>query len=259
MSQSHDKPDKSIPTPTASGRRHAPAGFVQVRFDGFELDEANARLLRDGQPVALAPTPFAVLCALVRQRGSLISKNDLLDAVWGHRYVSDSVLKTVISELRTAIVDDARRPRYIETVSRRGYRFIAVTSAVLPTPSPVASPLVAQAVQAPLIIGRTDAFAQLRAAWNRACRGKRTIVWVAGDPGIGKTTLIDHFVSELGEVVIARGQCVEQYGAGEPYLPILEALAELCRRDSAVRAVTASRGTRMAAAAAVAQHAGGAR
>src|SRR4029453_13433063 len=98
---------------------------VRVRFDRFELDEANARLLRDGTPVAVAPTPFGVLCALARQPGSLLSTNALLDQVWGHQYVTDSVLRTAISELRTALDDDARKPRFIETVSRRGYRFIA--------------------------------------------------------------------------------------------------------------------------------------
>jgi DNA-binding winged helix-turn-helix (wHTH) protein len=100
---------------------------VRVRFDRFELDEANARLLRDGTAVALAPTPFAVLCALVRHPGSLLTTNALLDDVWGHRFVTDSVLRTAISELRTALDDDARKPRFIETVSRRGYRFIAAT------------------------------------------------------------------------------------------------------------------------------------
>ena len=112
---------------------------VHVRFDAFELDEINARLLRDGQPLPVAPTPFALLCALVRQSGSLITKGALLDAVWGHRYVSESVLKTAISELRTALGDDARRPRYIETVSRRGYRFIGRANA-----TPHAQPAAAQ-------------------------------------------------------------------------------------------------------------------
>ena len=86
---------------------------VRVRFGAFELDEANASLLRNGMPVALPPTPFAVLCALVRKRGSLLSTNALLDEVWGHQFVSDSVLKTAISELRTALDDDARQPRFI--------------------------------------------------------------------------------------------------------------------------------------------------
>ena len=105
---------------TDHARSSASSNPVRVRFDRFELDEANARLLRDGTAVALAPTPFAVLCALVRQPGSLLTTNALLDEVWGHQFVTDSVLRTAISELRTALDDDARKPRFIETVSRRG-------------------------------------------------------------------------------------------------------------------------------------------
>jgi DNA-binding winged helix-turn-helix (wHTH) protein len=98
-----------------------------MRFDAFELDESNALLLRNGKAVTLAPKPFEVLCALARTPGSLVTKNALLDHVWGHRFVSESVLKTAISEVRAALDDDPRQPRHIETVSRRGYRFIAAT------------------------------------------------------------------------------------------------------------------------------------
>ncbi len=202
---------------------------VRARFDRFELDEANARLLCEGRAIALAPTPFAVLCALVRHAGSLLTKNALLDEVWGHQFVSESVLKTVISELRTVLKDNARQPRFIETVSRRGYRFIASTIAA----TPVASETIAQArsAQASSFIGRAEALSQLNADWDLACTGKRIVVWVAGEPGIGKTALIERFVAGLGDIVSVRGQCVEQYGTGEPYLPVLEALSELCRRD----------------------------
>lgn len=207
---------------------------VRVRFDRFELDEANARFLRDGRPVALAPTPFAVLCALARNPGLLLTKQALLDQVWGHQFVSESVLKTVISELRKALDDDARDPRFIETVSRKGYRFLAA-----PTPLPAAAAAGAGdgAVglpQAPAFIGREAPLARLGRAWDQACRGRRAIVWVAGEPGIGKTTLIEHVVSSLGDVAVARGQCVDHYGAGEPYLPVLEALSDLCRGDRAI-------------------------
>ena len=54
----------------------------------------------------------------------LVTKNALLDAVWGHRFVTESVLKSAISEVRAALGDDSKQPHYIETVSRRGYRFI---------------------------------------------------------------------------------------------------------------------------------------
>ena len=213
---------------------------IRVRFDAFELDEANASLRRDGLPLALGPTPFAVLCALARQPGSLLTKHALLDEVWGHQFVSDSVLKTAISDVRTVLSDDARRPRFIETVSRRGYRFIAVTNAMLAAP-PAAPRVPADASSHEVsFIGRTQALSRLRKAWDLACSGKRMLVWVAGEPGIGKTTLIDHFVAGLTGVLCVRGQCVEHYGAGEPYLPVLEALGELCRRDAGVASLLRS-------------------
>src|SRR5215467_11508214 len=188
----------------------APASApIRARFDRFELDEANARLLCEGRAVALAPTPFGVLCALVRQAGSLLTKNALLDQVWGHQFVSESVLKTVISELRTVLKDDARHPRFIETVSRRGYRFIAPTTAAL-SPAPGSTPL-AYSPQTAFFIGRANALSRLRANWDVACTGKRRVVWVAGEPGIGKTALIERFIAGLGDTVSIRGQCVEQY------------------------------------------------
>lgn len=205
-----------------------PPSPVRIRFEAFELDEANARLLRDGQPVALAPTPFTVLCALARQPGALLTKDALLDTVWGHRFVSESVLKTAISDLRTALGDDARQSRYIETVPRRGYRFIAVPSAAQP---PAVAPMHDAEPESPFI-GRAAALAKLQRAWEGACVGRRALVWIAGEPGIGKTTLIERFVAGLGDVACARGHCVEHYGTGEPYLPVLEALADLCRSDA---------------------------
>ena len=98
------------------------ANPLHIRFAEFELDEANASLQRHDKAVALAPTPFNFLCALVRQPGTLLTKDALLDTVWGHQFVSESVLKTAISDLRTALGDNAREPRFIETVARRGYQ-----------------------------------------------------------------------------------------------------------------------------------------
>ena len=205
---------------------------LRLRFDDFELDEANAWLLRGGKAVALAPTPFSLLCALARQPGALLTKDALLDAVWGHQFVSESVLKTAISDLRTALGDNPREPRFIETVPRRGYRFIAVPAAATAPPQAPTIGVLTGPSESPSFIGRADAVARLRRAWSQACGGQRAVVWVAGEPGIGKTTLIEHFVAGLGDVAVARGQCVEHYGTGEPYLPVLEALAELCRKDA---------------------------
>ena len=117
-------------SPCAKSAHPAAPDSVRVRFDAFELDEPNALLLRNGKAVALAPKPFSVLCALARWPGSLLTKHALLDDVWGHQFVSESVLATAVSEVRTVLDDHPRQPRFIETVSRRGYRFIAPTSAI---------------------------------------------------------------------------------------------------------------------------------
>ena len=212
---------------------------LHIRFAEFELDEVNASLRCGGKAIALAPTPFNLLCALARQPDTLLTKDALLDMVWGHQFVTESVLKTAISDLRTALGDNPREPRFIETVSRRGYRFIAVP-AVAAAAQSVAVAVPAGPQASPSFIGRADAIARLQQAWDKSCSGQRAVVWVAGEPGIGKTTLIEHFVARLGGIACARGQCVEHYGTGEPYLPVLEALAELCRADPALPALLRS-------------------
>jgi DNA-binding winged helix-turn-helix (wHTH) protein/tetratricopeptide (TPR) repeat protein len=233
--------DRGMANDSAAGDSGPDVGPLRLRFDAFELDEADARLTRDGRPIAVAPKAFAVLCELARKPGSLISKNGLLDAVWGHQFVSESVLKTTVSELRAALADDAKQPRYIETVSRRGYRFIGAVASSPRAAASVAVPAAAlpferaaPSVDAEAIVGRQAQLARLRSAWSRAVSGERQVFWIAGEAGVGKTTLIDHFVAGLGPVACARGQCVEQYGAGEPYLPVLEALGELSRNDPAL-------------------------
>lgn len=99
----------------------------------IEPDETNARLICSGRPVTAGPRLFAVLCELARHPHTLLTKNALLDAVWGH--VSESVLKTAISDLRASLHDDPKEPHRIQTVSRRGYRF---TTATAPIPSTAA-------------------------------------------------------------------------------------------------------------------------
>ena len=121
---------------TGASARSSP---LHVRFGEFELDEANALLLRGGSAIALSPTPFGLLCALVRHPGALLTKHALLDEVWGHRFVSDSVLKGAISDVRMVLDDDPQHPRFIETVPRRGYRFIAVLTALSAEPPPSGS------------------------------------------------------------------------------------------------------------------------
>src|ERR1044072_758935 len=97
----------------------------QITFGAFRLDEANEGLRRDTQTIALRPKASAVLKYLVERPGQLITKQQILDAVWPDTFVGDAVLKDCIRQLREALGDEVSAPQYIETAHRRGYRFIA--------------------------------------------------------------------------------------------------------------------------------------
>jgi predicted ATPase/DNA-binding winged helix-turn-helix (wHTH) protein len=96
-----------------------------IRFNPFRLDPANQRLYRGERAIPLRPKSFAVLTYLVERAGTLVTKHELLDAVWPSTAVSDTVLKTSIREIREALGDVADTPRFVETAHRSGYRFIA--------------------------------------------------------------------------------------------------------------------------------------
>lgn len=94
-------------------------------FPPFRLDASNAQLWRGTEEVHLRPKTFDVLLYLVENPGQLVTKAALLDAVWPHVSVSDSMPAISVRELRAALGDNAQAPRFIETVHGRGYRFIA--------------------------------------------------------------------------------------------------------------------------------------
>src|SRR5881398_346124 len=97
----------------------------QWRFADFRLDPANACLWRGTQPIALTPKAFDVLHYLVTHPDRLVSKDELLDAVWPDVAVTDAVVRVAIGMLRKALGDAAQTPHFIATVPRRGYRFLA--------------------------------------------------------------------------------------------------------------------------------------
>ena len=103
---------------------------AQTAFGPFQLDRANELLTRYGHPIRLRPKTFAMLAYLVASAGKLVTKEELLTALWPDTFVADAALKTCMREIREALGDDARHPGYIETAHRRGYRFIAPILAV---------------------------------------------------------------------------------------------------------------------------------
>src|SRR5712664_3246360 len=94
-------------------------------FGPFRLDVAERALLRDAQPVALTPKAFETLVVLVQQSGHLVGKDEVLERVWHDTIVEESNLNVIIHTLRKALGDDRRESKYIETVAKCGYRFVA--------------------------------------------------------------------------------------------------------------------------------------
>lgn len=111
-----------------------------LQFGPYTLDLGAAQLTRAGQAVALRPKAFDLLRVLAERPGELVTKDELLDSVWGRRFVSESVIKSVVSELRQVLGDGSSSAPWIETVPRRGYRFAAAVLAALPAAAPGPAP-----------------------------------------------------------------------------------------------------------------------
>jgi len=189
--------------------------------------------------------------------------------------VSEGLLRGYIRELRNVLGDDAEHPQFIETVPRRGYRFVAATTVaplsrfpfpVSRAPLPTVESTTVGSASFPretwnlkpetMLVGREAELTHLHQWLAKAASGTRQVVFVSGEAGIGKTTLVDVFLQSLESRVqgpesqntdprpptpdpwFARGQCIEHYGAGEAYLPVLEALGQLCRQPRGEQIVT---------------------
>lgn len=117
---------------------HVQPGADDVRFGDYRFERRTGRLWRGDQEVRLTPKAAAVLDVLVEHAGAPVSKDALFALVWNGVAVTDDALTATIQEVRRALGDDAREPRFIETRHRRGYRFVAALST--PTPEPAALP-----------------------------------------------------------------------------------------------------------------------
>jgi predicted ATPase/DNA-binding winged helix-turn-helix (wHTH) protein len=218
-------------------------------FGPFRLDQRDERLWRGPEAIPLPPKTFAVLCCLVTQAGQLVTKDALLEAVWPETVVSEAVVTVTIRALRRVLGDQAHTPRFIETVHGRGYRFVAPVSPLVVTGEPGKEEAPHRLPSStfsrpPHFVGRDAALAQLAQWWTLAHQGTRQVVVIAGEAGIGKTALVNTFVAQVAateDVWVGHGQCLDHYGAGEAYLPMLEALGRLGRGPAGERFVAVLR------------------
>ncbi|MGD1858627.1 MAG: AAA family ATPase [Leptolyngbyaceae cyanobacterium] len=217
--------------------------------EALKLDYANACLWQGAVAIPLTPKAMAVVEYLVTHAGEIATKDALLNAVWANENVSEYAVTSIIRDLRRALGDNTKNPRYIQTVHRRGYRWIGhITTANPPANNnSCLVPASSTAVDLPsarIIIGknktqhftgRVQELATLRHHLQLAATGKRQMVFLTGEAGIGKTTLLEKFSDQISNQItgvenssIALGQCIEKYGIGEAYRPVLEALNRFC-------------------------------
>ena len=202
-------------------------------FGGVVLDLERFELWREGVRQHVEPQVLEVLAYLLRCRDRLVSKQELMDAVWHDRFVSDSAVTSRIKAARRITGDDGARQAVIRTVHGRGYRFVAPVSQPSGRPPQTGARVSAPgALRTIACVGRDRELAALRAALTRAGAGTRSVVFVSGEPGVGKTTLLEAFLAEIGaNGLVGVGQS-HPVAAGEPYAPVLDALFELAKGPS---------------------------
>ena len=166
-------------------------------FLAFRLDTVNKCLWRRcdtgvDERILLTPKVFAVLSYLVEHAGRLVTHDELLEAVWPGAVVEPQAVKKHILAVRSALGDQPKNSLFIETVTKRGYRFIAPVSEPL-----ASSPSVSGKRTQGTLVGRSTALEELHEAWQRALSAERQIVFITGEPGIGKTSLADEFSRQV--------------------------------------------------------------
>ena len=209
--------------------------MTRFRFGTYVVDDDTVEVTGPDGVREVEPQVFDVLRYLVEQRGRLVTKEELLDNVWGDRFVSESALTTRIKQARRAIDDDGTAQWAIKTVHGRGYRFIPEVElddapnrpgdATRPAPRPSVLPDELQVDARQLFCGRAEELAHAATMLDVAGReGSFGWIWILGEPGIGKTRL----AAEIARLARDRGHRVLFGRNGEdlrvPYQPFIEVL-----------------------------------
>src|SRR3984957_15742973 len=199
-------------------------------FDDFVLDRGAYELRRGKAVVPLQRIPLKLLCLLVERRGQLVTREEILERVWGKGVFVDgeNSINTAVRKVRRALSDDPEAPRFVVTVPARGYRFVAeirtpkITSAEPFRTGPPRAMVGRERELAPLLSGLDDA------ASRRGC-----LVLISGEPGVGKTRMADEVATtaDAKRMALLVGHCSEHEEA-VAYLPFVEILEDFIDRES---------------------------
>jgi predicted ATPase len=204
-------------------------------FGDFRVDTGRFLLIRAGNTNHITPTVFRILVILLERAGQVVPKDQLMQFVWPDSFVEEGNLNRNVSTLRQALEEKPGDHRYIETVPKAGYRFIAPVRS-MDYQAPTGSLRKAVNETSHHLTGRESERTALHTAYESAKRGRGGIVGVSGDAGIGKTALLDSFIGSLleeGESFhLARGVCSEPLTESEPFMPWIESLGDLAREST---------------------------
>ncbi|MET0390461.1 MAG: AAA family ATPase, partial [Polyangiales bacterium] len=218
-------------------------------FLDFELDETLFELRQRGKPVEVQARVFATLLCLVRNRGRIITRDELTQSVWKDTVVSDTAISQVVMLARKALGDGGVNPQIIRTIRGRGFRFappvsvrqsapppapdLPLPAASTPATSPQSTPLPAALEPASHVgfVGRQEELARLMQCLERAGRGRGGLVLLEGEPGSGRSSLVRELArrAALRNVEAIWGRTWETHDA-PPFWPFTAVLRALVQR-----------------------------
>ena len=223
-----------------------------LAIGSFRLDVDTATLFRGNDPLPVGRRAVALLSALAKRQGLVVSKDELIQAAWSGLVVEESNLSVQIAALRKALAAEPGGERWIETLPRRGYRFVGPTSshhsATDEEKAPPAQGVrlailspgaaggrsqqgLAVARRSRWLVGRAGPLATLDKVTQRVLAGDRQVVFITGEAGIGKTSFIEMALEQLSRYRVETlcGFCTERFSTNEAFLPLIDSLTTRCR------------------------------
>jgi DNA-binding winged helix-turn-helix (wHTH) protein/tetratricopeptide (TPR) repeat protein len=192
----------------------------EFKIGDFTIKPRILMISRSDVDVHVEPKTMDLLVYLAHNAGDLVEKDHLLSEVWADYFVTEDVLSNTVWKLRQAFHDDPRKPRYIETIYKKGYRIVA----------PVHFPeRMRSEIRLSPAVGHESEHSELQKCYDAVESGSTILVCISGEAGIGKTTFVENFLHLHfhHNCFIGRGKCSEHLAAGAAYLPVIEALDNL--------------------------------